>query len=146
MKLLNKAAENQNATRMLSKKCKVSKDTIFRNKKKLGLKRYHRNVKPRYTEKQLRKIPGKCRKLRQCYLKGETVIIMDDVKYFTFSNISSDANKGFYTGDKSSTPNDVKFIYKAKSNRYHIFRCKNVCKYRLFIVKTHIFHCQHVCI
>lgn len=80
----------------------------------MGVKYYKRTKTPKYTEKQLREIPPKCRLLRRKILKGDKIIIMDDEKYFTFSNSSDITNKGFYTANKKSSPENIKFIKKMK--------------------------------
>lgn len=102
------------SSRKLARKFKTSQSTILRLLKKEGVKRYSRAVKPKYSEKQLMEIPAKCRRLRRNYLTDDTVIIMDDEKYFTFSNSTDVTNRGFYTNDKSSTPDEVKFARKSK--------------------------------
>ena len=49
------------------------------------MKYYKGQRAPKYTQKQLEEIPGKCRKLRREFTDQETFIIVDDEKYFTFS-------------------------------------------------------------
>lgn len=39
---------------------------------------------------------------------------MDDEKYFTFANSCDVTNQGYYTTDKSTTPDNIKFISKSK--------------------------------
>ena len=63
----------------------------------------------RYTAKQLEKISKCFRKLRLKHFKNVTFIVMDDDKYFTFSNQYLDGNDHFHTDDISKTPLNVKF-------------------------------------
>jgi transposase len=101
-------------TRKLAKKFNTSQSTVFRILKEEGMKHYKRASKPKYTEKQLQEIPGKCRKLRRKYLKPGVTIVMDDEKYFTFSNSSTAGNTGFYTDELDTTPDKVRYARKAK--------------------------------
>ena len=64
--------------------------------------------------KQLEQIPGKCRKLHRELTDQETFIIVDDKKYFTFSDEKTPDNAGFYSSNKENTPDDVKFKSKQK--------------------------------
>lgn len=102
------------SVRKLANRFKVSRETIRRNLKKLNLRYYKRKIVPRYTEKQLQEIPKKCRLLRRKFLKPDCVLIMDDEKYFTFSNNNDQTNKGFYTDSLSTTSENVKYSKKSK--------------------------------
>src|SRR5205823_6522067 len=73
-----------------------------------------RQKTPKYTKKQLQQIPKQCRKIRRQLTTNNTFIIIDDEKYFTFSNHDIPQNTGFYTSDKENAPNDVKYKPKEK--------------------------------
>jgi hypothetical protein len=42
------------------------------------------------------------------------MIIMDDEKYFTFSGHNMPGNAGYYSSDKTTCPNNVRFFGKEK--------------------------------
>ena len=111
---LKDSAENNVRTsqRKLAKKFKISRPCIQRSLKKIGLKYYKRHRAPKYSQKQLEQIPAKCRKLRREFTDQETCIIVDDKKYFTFSDEETPGNAGFYPSNKENTPDDVKFKSK----------------------------------
>ena len=113
-RLKNAAADRVGVSqRSLARKFGVTKSTIDYNLKKIGLKYYKRQKAPKYTEKQLKQIPKKCRKIRR-QLTKHTFIIVDDEKYFTFSNNDMPRNTGFYTSDKEHAPDKVKYKPKEK--------------------------------
>lgn len=80
----------------------------------MGLKYCKRRKAPKYKPDQLEKLPGKCRKLRRDLTDSNTVIIVDDEKYFSFSGENMPSNAGFYTADVQGAPTDVKFKSKEK--------------------------------
>ena len=88
--------------RKLARKCGVWKTTLHDNLKKLGLKYYKRQKAPKYTEQQLRQIPRKCKNIRCQLTTVQTLIIVDDEKYFSFSNNVMPGNTGFYALDKKT--------------------------------------------
>lgn len=100
--------------RKLAAKFEVSRGCIRNILRKNKLTYYKRQQAPKYTEKQLNEIPGKCRKLRRKFLDKKTAILMDDEKYFTFTNDNMPGNDGFYTNDKNDVPESVKFKCKLK--------------------------------
>lgn len=78
---------------------------------------------PRYSEKQLEEIPKKCRLLRRNFLRPNTVLILDDEKYFSLTCSNRDENKGFYTDTIESSPDLIRFIPKAKFEQKVLVWC-----------------------
>jgi len=72
----------------LSQKFNISQRTVGRNLIKGNLKYYNRMKAPKYTYKQLKQEPRKCRQLYKKFRGALKVIVMDDEKYFTFSTMS----------------------------------------------------------
>ncbi|CAF1461599.1 unnamed protein product [Rotaria magnacalcarata] len=99
LKRLQNAAINRIGVsqRKLGTKFGVAQSTIHYNLKKLGLKHYKRQKAPK----------------RQM-LTSNTFIIVDDEKYFTFSNDDMPQNVGFYAFGKEDVPDNVKFKSKEK--------------------------------
>lgn len=100
--------------RQLAKKFNVSKTCIQQNLVKMNIKRFKRQKAPKYTEKQLAVIPKLCRKLDRMFRADHDAIVMDDEKYFTFSNSTLSGNAGFYTDNIHNTPAEVRFAAKQK--------------------------------
>lgn len=100
--------------RRLARKYHVSQPTIHRILKKNNLILRKRKRTPKYTEKQLEKIPKCCRALRRKHFTSDTFIVLDDEKYFTFAQHELSGNDHFYTDDIQSTPDNVKFKGKEK--------------------------------
>ena len=100
--------------RKLASKFSVSRLCIRRNLKKLGLKYYKRQHAPKYNQQQLEHMPNKCRKLRRSSAKQEKFIVIDDEKYFTFSDDNIPGNAGFYSCNKQTSPSDVRFKCQGK--------------------------------
>lgn len=113
---LKDAAKNHlgASNRTLARKFHVSKETIRKNLKKLGVTYHKRAIVPKYSEKQLREIPAKCRLLRRQFLKNGVSLIIDDEKYFTFGWSKGEQNRGFYTDNIAITPDNIRFIPKSK--------------------------------
>lgn len=79
---------------------------------------YRRRKKtPLYTDKQLSEIPSKARRLYPYNLPQERAVVMDDEKYFTFSNTKSPENAGFWTKNFNSAPNEVEYKGKSKFSK-----------------------------
>ncbi|CAF3544917.1 unnamed protein product [Rotaria socialis] len=116
LKRLQNAAINRIGVsqRKLGRKFGVAQSTIHYNWKKFGLKHYKRQKAPKYSENQVEQIPKKCRKMRRQMLTSNTFIIVDDEKYFTFSNDDMPQNVGFYAFGKEDVPDNVKFKTKEK--------------------------------
>ena len=68
---------------------------------------------PLISPKQREKIIRTSRKLATKSFVRKTVVI-DDEKYFTLSNSEQSGNSGYYTDNKFSTPEDVRFKKKSK--------------------------------
>jgi len=115
-KSLLSSAENKvgQSTRRLSRKFGVSNVTIHNILKKNNIFYRKRKRAPKYTLKQLEKIPKCCRALRDKHFANGTFIVLDDESYFTFSHHELSGNDGFYTDDIKVTPNNVKFSGKEK--------------------------------
>ncbi|CAF4216456.1 unnamed protein product, partial [Rotaria sordida] len=88
LKRLQYATENrvEVSQRKLARKFDVAQSTIHYKLKKIDLKYYKRQKAPKYTKKQLEKIPKKCQKIRRQITTKDTFLIVNDEKYFTFSN------------------------------------------------------------
>lgn len=102
------------SSRRLGRKFGVSHVTAHRILKRNGVGRRARKRAPKYTGKQLIKIPKCCRALRTKHLKNDVAIIMDDEKYFTFANHTLSGNNFFYTDNYEAAPDHVKYSGKAK--------------------------------
>lgn len=100
--------------RRLARKYHVSQSTVHRILKKNNIRLHKRQRAPKYTAKQLEKIPKFCRALRLKYFARDTFIVMDDEKYFTFAHHELSENDHYYTDDVESTPDNVKFAGKGK--------------------------------
>ena len=68
---------------------------------------------PFVPEKQLPKIIKCARKLQTKSLVEKTLDI-DDEKYFTLNNSEMSGNDGFYTDNKQTAPDDVKYKKRRK--------------------------------
>ena len=69
---------------------------------------------PLYNEVQAAEAKKLSRKLVNHLYSQDYVVIMDDEKYFTFTNDSVPQNSGFYTDNARSCPNNVKYKGKNK--------------------------------
>ncbi|CAM4849386.1 unnamed protein product [Rotaria magnacalcarata] len=141
LKRLQNAAINRIGVsqRKLGRKFGVAQSTIHYNLKKLGLKHYKRQKAPKYSENQVEQIPKKCRKTRRQMLTSNTFIIVDDEKYFTFSNDDMPQNVGFYAFVKEDVPDNVKFKTKEKYPKkgFSLVGVVSQSKLRLFIEEYH---------
>ena len=100
--------------RKLGKKFDVTQSTIHYNLKKIGLKYYKRKKAPKHSKKQLEQVSKNCRKMRRQITTPNMFIIVNDEKYFTFSNDDMPQNVGFYAFDKEHAPDSVKYKTKEK--------------------------------
>ena len=73
---------------------------------------YKREKRPNRTPVQRFVARPKSRRLLQVYRNVD--FILDDESYFTLSNSVLTGNDSYYTDDKNLTPDDVKYIDKAK--------------------------------
>ncbi|CAF4988857.1 unnamed protein product, partial [Rotaria sp. Silwood1] len=119
LKRLQHAAANRIGVnqRKLATKFGVTQPAIHYNLKKLGLKYYKRQKAPKYTTKRLQQIPKKCGNIRRQLTTKHTFIIVDDEKYFSFSNDDMPQNTGFYSFDKEHVPDNVKYKTKEKYSK-----------------------------
>lgn len=93
--------------RKLAAKFDVSVQTICNQLRKMNITYRKREKTPKYTKKSAKKSRNLSRKLHKKLRVKKQVIIMDDEKYFTFS---STHNSGYYTIDKNSCPESVRFL------------------------------------
>lgn len=108
---INKVGVSQ---RRLARKYSVSQATVHRVLKKKNVFKRQRKRAPKYTAKQLEKIPKCCRNLRMKHFKKGISIILDDEKYITIANHTLSGNDHFYMKDINKTPDHVKFASKEK--------------------------------
>lgn len=115
-KKLIQSAKNKvgQSTRRLGRKFKVSNATIHRILRRNNIFKRKRQEAPKYTAKQLEKIPKCCRALRLKHFANEKFIILDDESYFTFANHNTSGNAFFYTDDIETVPDNVRYAPKAK--------------------------------
>jgi hypothetical protein len=113
---LKRLAENQigRSSRKLAKKFSVSHQTVLNNLKKIDLNYRKRQKTPKYTYAQLEKSKKLSRKLVNKLYAEDLIVIMDDEKYFGFSNDDIPGNSGFYTGNIEECPDSVKYKGKSK--------------------------------
>lgn len=107
----NRVGQSQ---RKLARKFCVSKTTVHRILAKNNVIYHKRRRAPKYTAKQLEKIPICCRALRLNHFANGKFIILDGESYFTFSHHELSGNDGFYTDNIEATPDDVKYAGKSK--------------------------------
>lgn len=111
------------SNRSLARKFRISKETVRQNLLKMDVKYHKRIAAPRYSQKQLEEIPKKCRLFRRKFLKPNSVLILDDEKYFTFSCSNRCENKGFYSDIVQNSPDNIRFIKKAKFEQKVLVWC-----------------------
>ena len=97
--------------RKLASKFKFNVSTISRQLSKMQIKYRKREKAPKYTSHQQKKARIRCRKLYNQLKPTSESIIIDDEKYFTWGSSSSN---GYYTSDKDTCPDDVRFAGKTK--------------------------------
>lgn len=102
------------STRKLARKYGISKTTVHRILNENDVIYRKRQRAPKYTAKQLEKIPVCCRALRRKHFANGKFIILDDEKYFTFAHHELSGNDGFYTDNIENTPDNVKYAGKLK--------------------------------
>ena len=99
--------------RVEAKKFSVCHKTISNYLTRNKVQHRKKERAPLVTSNQLEKITRTSRKLATKTFVGKSVV-MDDEKYFTYGNSSVAGNDGYYTNDKSTTPDDVRFQQKSK--------------------------------
>ena len=106
-RLVNKRTEI--SLRRLAPRFKVSYQTVSNHLKAMGIRYYKKQRAPKYTDKQLEKVPTRARRLYRMLSNNEFELIMDDEKYFLLQDQSAPTNRGLYTSDKRTTAPQVKF-------------------------------------
>lgn len=97
-----------------SKVFKVNQSTISRIlNKKCNIKYFKKIKAPNYSAKQLPRVISCSRKLATKTLVNK-IVILDDEKYFSLSNSNTPGNDGYYTNNKSTAPEDIKYAKKNK--------------------------------
>ena len=95
--------------RTLGSKFGVKQQTIsWVLKNKTKIRYYKKEDAPYYQESQKQRVIKNCRKLATKELKDKDVIL-DDEKYFTYSNSNTPGNRGYYTSDKLTAPPEIRF-------------------------------------
>ena len=95
--------------RKLGNKFSVNQSTISRNLSKLGIKYRKRQKAPYYTERQMEKSKYLCAKLANKLHRNSVSVIMDDEKYFTLRGNNIPRNDGYYSKNKATCPDNVRF-------------------------------------
>lgn len=108
---INKVGQSQ---RRLSRKFGISKTSVRRILTENNVFYRKRKRAPKYTAKQLEKIPKCCRALRRTHFANGKFIVLDDESYFTFSHSELSGNVGYYTQNVEKTPDNVKYASKLK--------------------------------
>ena len=111
VKSLKRLAVNRKSasTRKLASKFQVDQSTICRKLSKLNIRYYKRQKTPKYTTEQQGRAQKLSRKLVNHLYGQKASVIIDDEKYFEFSNDNLPSNVGFYTNNKETCPDDVKY-------------------------------------
>lgn len=94
--------------RRLGSKFRVNHQTISNYLKDMNINYYKKRKAPKYNDKQLREVPSRARRLYQLLLSENFQLVMDDEKYFTFTDQSTSTNRGFYSSQRRLTPFNVK--------------------------------------
>ena len=100
--------------RALGKKFAVHQTTVGRQFKKMAITYRKREKTPKYNESQQQKAQELSRKLANKLYRSSCSVIIDDEKYFTFGSDCMQGNSGYYTNDKISCPDSVRFAGKEK--------------------------------
>ena len=119
--------------RRLAWKYGVSLGTVCSILKRNNLFTSQHKRAPKYTDKQLEKVPVCCRSLRVHHFKKDNFIILDDEKYFTFACNTLSGNDHFYTDNINETPNIVKFASKAKFEPKVLCRAVQIAQRHFFV-------------
>lgn len=100
--------------RTVREKFGVHHTTIGRQLAKMGISYRKREKTPKYNEKQQQKATELSKKLANHLYRSSCSVIIDDEKYFTFRGDHMPGNSGYYTDDKNSCPESVRFVGKEK--------------------------------
>ena len=97
--------------RKLARKFDVDVSTICRQLSKMQIKHHKREKAPNYTPEQRKRARIRSRKLYEYLNSTGKCVIMDDEKYFTWQSTN---RTGYYTSDKKTCPDDVRFAGESK--------------------------------
>ena len=100
--------------RKLGRKFGVSHMTIGNQLSKMKIKYRKREKTPKYGLKQLEKAKKLSRYLLNHLRDANCSVVMDDEKYFTFSGDHMPGNSGYYSNNKDTCPERVRFAGKLK--------------------------------
>jgi hypothetical protein len=100
--------------RRLGKKFSVDQRTIGRQLSKMSIFYSKREKTPKYSEKQQRKARELSGKLANYLYRSNCSVVLDDEKYFTFDGQNMPCNTGYYSNDKRTCPDSVRFAGKEK--------------------------------
>lgn len=93
----------------LANKFNVTQQDISYQLSKMKIECRKREKTPKYSEQQQKIARKRSRKLVNLLYRENPLIIMDDEKYFTFTNDNLPANARYYTMDKDTCPDNVRF-------------------------------------
>lgn len=100
--------------RRLGRQFSVNHTTIGRAMSRMKIKDYKREKTPKYTIQQKLKSKKLSRKLVNHFYASKASILVDDEKYFTLDGTNMSGNDRYYTADKSTCPDNVRFKGVAK--------------------------------
>ena len=100
--------------RKLARKFNVNQATICRQLAKMNIKYRKREKTPKYNDEQRQRAQKRSRKLVNHLYKEQSVLILDDEKYFCFAGDEMPGNAGYYTNDKEKCPENFRFVGKEK--------------------------------
>ncbi|XP_065665711.1 uncharacterized protein LOC136087134 [Hydra vulgaris] len=92
----------------------VNQSTIARQLKKMNIKYRKCEKTPKYTIEQQIKAKKRSRKLVNQLHNTKSLLVIDDEKYFCFTGDNMPGNSGYYTNNKKTCPESVRFIGKEK--------------------------------
>lgn len=102
--------------KQIAGKLRVSRQTVMRAYQRQGGKYFLKKRASLVKDKQLPRILAACRALSTSYYppSSSTSIVIDDKSYFPVDNKSLSRNRGFWSRDPSSAPDDVRFRKETK--------------------------------
>ena len=80
----------------------------------MNIKYRKREKTPKYTIEQQIKAKKRSRKLVNQLHNTKSLLVIDDEKYFCFAGDNMPGNSGYYTNNKKTCPESVRFIGKEK--------------------------------
>ena len=100
--------------RGLARKFQVNQSTISRQLAKMNINYRKREKTPKYTEKQKEKSKNLSRLLFNHLRNANCAVVMDDEKYFTYSGHQMPGTAGYYSNNKDTCPEKVRFAGQQK--------------------------------